>query len=194
MSKVKFKIGDLVYCPSISSEILTIKVLPTDVMVFDITHSISRNDCGFVSYLNNGAIVRLDNGCCMKTHCQKIVHATQENYELLSKLYPNVAFEPPSKRKESKDIIKAMLESGYHGVLCQIAMVDEDDDNIVHCYRYDYALEVLDDKIIFSNCTMYNDELNLVDPFHQKSGMEIVDFVNGKIVLQNGEVVLESEK
>lgn len=59
---------------------------------------------------------------------------------------------------------------------------------------YDYALEVLDDKIIFSHHTMYNNQLKFVSPFHQKAGMEIVGFINGKIILQNGEVVLEGDK
>lgn len=164
MSKVKFKVGDLVYCPSISSEILNIKVLPIDVMVFDITHSISRNDCGFVSYLNNAAIVRLDNGCCTKTHFQKIVHATTENHRLLSKLYPNVAFEPPPKRKEPREIIEAMLDNNYPFVLSS---------------KENYALFLCNETNI--------NEFNLDDYFivSKETGQFIIDFVDGEVVLED---------
>lgn len=174
MNDVKFKVGDLVYVPSETTEVCWIEFVGTDKLILNI-----KTSCKV--YIDGTNAVDMP----------VILPATQQNYELLSKLYPNVSFEPPPKRKEPKEIIKAMLDFGYHGVLCQIAMVDEDDDSIVRCYRYDYALEVLDDKIIFSHYTMYNDELKFVSPFHQKSGMEIVDFVNGSLIMENGEVVLE---
>lgn len=181
MSKVKFKVGDLVYCPSISSEILTIKVLPSDIMVFDITHSISRNDCGFVSCLNNGAIIRLNNGFCMKTHCQKIVHATQENYELLSQLYPDIEFEPPPKRKEPKEVIKAMLKAGYDGVPCK-----------TECGRYRYICTAIIENEFFAfkydncddECSAYSSGI----PYCPKTRQKIIDFVNGEVVLENENV------
>ena len=66
--KNQFKVGDKVYCPSISSEILTIKVLPSDVMVFDITHSICKDDCGFVSSLKSLLMLLLQ---CLKVGIKK---------------------------------------------------------------------------------------------------------------------------
>lgn len=176
MNEVKFKVGDLVYCPSISTEILTIKVLPTDVMVFDITHSISRNDCGFVSYLNNGAIVRLDNGCCMKTHCQKIVYATQENYELLSKLYPNVTFEPPPKCKDPKEIIQAMLDSGWQCVPCYTG---ENRAVLNSKHKKEVITGLTND--LFNSWAGFN---KFAIPFDPKTGEVIRDFVNGEVVLE----------
>ncbi|OOR90796.1 hypothetical protein LP109_05555 [Moraxella bovis] len=177
MSKVKFKVGDLVYCPSISSEILNIKVLPIDVMVFDITHSISRNDCGFVSYLNNAAIVRLDNGCCTKTHFQKIVHATTENHRLLSKLYPNVAFEPPPKRKEPREIIEAMLKAGYDGVPCK-----------TDCKQYRFVCVNVSDDPYFPfvyDSLDKDDAFSSAIPYCYQTGKTIIDFVDGEVVLED---------
>lgn len=182
-NQVEFKVGDLVYCPSISLNVL--EVLPVDDWQMK-----KKTPIRLPTINDNIVLFLTELGVDIYSKMPVIVHANQENYELLSKLHPNVEFEPPPS-KEPKEIIEAMLDYGYHGVLCQITMVDEDDDNIVRCYRYDYALEVLDDKIIFSHHTMYNDELKFVSPFYQKTGMEIVDFTNGKIVLQNGEVVLE---
>lgn len=179
MSEVTFKVGDLVYCPSISSEILTIKVLPIDVMVFDITHSISRNDCGFVSYLNNGAIIRLNNGFCMKTHCPKIIHATQQNYELLSKLYPNVEFEPPPKRKEPKEIIKAMLGSGkwylvnYRGY----GKIGNPPKNKTVTKEQFEKLDM--------NCYFDKNAYANVEVFCPKTGKTIIDFVDGEVILES---------
>lgn len=178
MSDFDFNIGDKVYYPDISNEILILEKTTNPSHPFKVTleHGVTR------SFTTDGRRLYFNEK-------PSIFPATQEWYDKLVHVYPDL--EKPPIKKDPKDIIQAMLEGGYHGVLCQIAMVDEDDENIIHCYRYDYALEVLDDKIIFSHHTLYNDQLKFVSPFHQKSGMEIVDFTNGKIVLQNGEVVLE---
>lgn len=171
MKEVEFKVGDLVYCPAINNKISKITKESEESYIF-------LSNAGW--FKNTGLN---QNGMPV------IFHATQENYELLSKLYPNVTFEPPPKHKEPREIIEAMLDFGYHGVLCEIEMVDEDDDSIVRCYRYDYVREVLDDKIIFSNSEIDNDNLKFVSPFHQKHEMRIIDFIDGRCVLENGEVV-----
>lgn len=95
-----FKEGDKVYCPSISSDILTIGRPISDITIFDVTHPEGKVRCGFVCHLHSSVIFRLDNGRCIKTHYQKVVQDTQKNYELLSKLYPDVAFEPPPENDE----------------------------------------------------------------------------------------------
>lgn len=171
----QFKVGDKVYSPKNSNKILLVGENKSGSENYPLA-------VGGFSFTTDGKHLTYD-----KT--PSVFHATSENHELLTKLY-GMEFEAPTVKSSSREIIQAMLASGYHGVLCRIAVVDEDDDNIVYCYSYDYALEVLEDKISFSNRIIHNDQLNLVSPFHQKEGMEIVDFVNGKIVLQNGEVIL----
>lgn len=94
-----------------------------------------------------------------------IFHATQENYELLSKLYPNVSFEPPPKRKEPREIIKAMLKSGWECVPC-IFTNENGTKQIVIARRFD--------------------ETNKAIPFDPKTGKTIIDFVDGEVVLEGG--------
>lgn len=52
-----------------------------------------------------------------------IFHATQENYELLSKLYPNVEFEKP--KAVGSDLTRQKLESGETNILCWVSDVSD---------------------------------------------------------------------
>lgn len=140
----KFKIGDMVYCQAINNKISKITKANEDNYVF-------LNKAGW--FKNTGL-----NGNGMPI----ILHATQENYELLSKLYPNVAFEPPPNRKEPKEIIKAMLESGWEYV------VVENDE----CHFLVFDIDLDDDRDL--------------KPFDPKTGKVIIDFVGGKVVLESG--------
>ena len=49
---------------------------------------------------------------------KEICHATQENYELLCKLYPRIEFEQPAKELKGSDLCRAMLEKGWKVVNC----------------------------------------------------------------------------
>ena len=54
------------------------------------------------------------NLCPLRTCC----HATQENYALLSQLYPHIKFEAPPKPLSGDKLVKAMLAKGIKNVLC----------------------------------------------------------------------------
>ena len=56
-----------------------------------------------------------------------ICHATQENYELLSKLYPHIEFELPPKKFTGSDLCRAMLEKGWHLVPCVVSDISDSD-------------------------------------------------------------------
>lgn len=43
---------------------------------------------------------------------ESICHATQENYEMLCKLYPHIEFEQPTKEITGSDLCRAMLDKG----------------------------------------------------------------------------------
>ena len=45
-------------------------------------------------------------------------HATQENYEMLCKLYPHIEFEAPPKPLSGDELVRAMLTKGIKNVLC----------------------------------------------------------------------------
>ena len=49
---------------------------------------------------------------------KEICHANPENYAILSKLYPHIEFEQPSKPLSGDGLVTAMLAKGIKNVLC----------------------------------------------------------------------------
>ena len=47
-----------------------------------------------------------------------LCHATPENHAMLSKPYPHIEFEQPTKPLSGDDIVRAMLKKGIKNVLC----------------------------------------------------------------------------
>lgn len=68
---------------------------------------------------------------------ESICHATQENYELLLKLYPHIQFELPHKEITGSDLCCLMLRNKHNNIMCQ---VDGDETNIriITLYTGDY--------------------------------------------------------
>ena len=56
-----------------------------------------------------------------------ICHATQENYEMLCKLYPHIEFEQPPKEITGSDLCRAMLDKGWHLVPCVVSDISDSD-------------------------------------------------------------------
>ena len=56
-----------------------------------------------------------------------ICHATQENYEMLCKLYPHIEFELPPKEITGSDLCCSMLRDKHTNIMCQ---ADGDETNI----------------------------------------------------------------
>ncbi len=54
------------------------------------------------------------NVCPLTTCC----HATQENYEMLCKLYQNIKFEAPPKELKGSDLARALIKKGWVGFNC----------------------------------------------------------------------------
>lgn len=90
----KFKVGDKVYIPNIKN-LCTIR---NDEKVI-------TSDGQYYCNLSD-------------SHDLCFVLATQENYEMLCKLYPHIEFEAPPKPLSGDDIVKAMLKKGIKNVLC----------------------------------------------------------------------------
>lgn len=169
MSNIEFKVDDLVYYPAMSNKLL--KVTPRLDSYFPL----------FIVY-EAGRDSFTRNGCLYKDGiAPSIFHATQENYELLCKLYPNVEFEPPPKRKEPKEIIKAMLESGWVGVACYVNDIDKRPSKY---NKKDLIVLVKDDSFehIYSGnyCNW-----KYANPFDPKTGKTIIDFVDDEVVLED---------
>ena len=107
----KFKVGDRVYVG------LTGRISKID--------SFNSNDERF-SYSHN------DITTYSKT--KDIVKATQENYEMLCKLYPHIKFEQPPKELKGSDLCRAMLEKGWKYVPCYVH--DGSDDEAINRKHY----------------------------------------------------------
>ena len=56
---------------------------------------------------------------------ESICHATQENYEMLLKLYPHIEFEQPPKEITRSDLTKGMFERGDFAVVCKCSDTSE---------------------------------------------------------------------
>lgn len=56
---------------------------------------------------------------------ESICYATQENYEMLCKLYPHIEFELPPKEITGSDLCRAMLDKGWHLVPCVVSHISD---------------------------------------------------------------------
>lgn len=106
-----FKVGDKVYVG------LTGKIRKID--------SFNSNDGSF-TYSHNDITTYGKN--------KDVVKATQENYEMLCKLYPRIKFEAPPKELTGSDLCRAMLEKGWKYVPCYVH--DGSDDEAINRKHY----------------------------------------------------------
>lgn len=154
MSEVEFKVGDLVYYPNISNKIG--KIVGTSV--------IANDPCCLKVDIDETAIfVTKDGKFVVNAPIPVIYHATQKNYEWLSATFPNVTFEPPQKRKEPKEVIKAMLESGWKSV--PVLYTERGSECIGYAKKTYLTMTAI--------------------PFDPKTGKTIIDFIDGEVVLES---------
>ena len=89
-----FKVGDKVYVG------LTGRVAKVTEIIDDEVVSVANE--------NNEVRVWTTNIC----------RATQENYEMLSKLYPHIEIELPTKQLTSGNLCRAVLKSNHRNIMC----------------------------------------------------------------------------
>lgn len=157
MNKQTFKAGDKVYYPLMSDKILTLLKHDEDTVSVDL---------GVGNFFN-------PNGKKFKHHlAQSIFHATQLNYELLTNLYPHMQFEEPKPTPAA--IVKKMLNDGYTYVICNILLPKGVVKDIVRDY---------DDNLFFGEYGNY--DYDQVIPLGSYTGKVIVDYIDGKPVLED---------
>lgn len=168
----KFKDGDLVYYLECKAICKIVNVFSENI-VLDIGKGKIRVCIPSISFFGTPA---------------PIFHATQQNYELLCKLYPNVEFDPPPKRKEPKEVIKAMLASGAIFIPCLV--VDYDDNRILdykkatrHCSSV--LIYGISENGRFLSTNPHCSSYKYAVPFDIETGKVIIDFVNGEVVLES---------
>lgn len=154
MSDFNFKVGDKVYYPIISNKVLTLAQDEGSKYPFTITLQSGE----FRSFMADGKYYRYDVN-------SSIFPATQEWYEKLVVIYPNL--EPPPKPKEPIDVIIAMLEGGYNEVCLKAPITGYE---------------------IVGNPTHARNACHTVKrfkPYCLKKGKYIVDFIDGKCILES---------
>ena len=105
MSNTEFKAGDLVYFPALNTSVNKLSST-SDV------HGYSLTIGGFDTFTHEGKLRDRDIS-------QMIFHATEENCELLSKLY-GVQFEKPKKVLKGSDLTRKLLADGKW-VICKVS-------------------------------------------------------------------------
>ena len=109
-----------------------------------------------------------------------IFPATQEWYEKLVRVYPNLETPPPPK-KSSMDVIKAMLDDGYHRIPCYVSVINEEPNDEM-CI--DLLFDIDDSGSSSTPCRCVGGKWKYARPFDVKTGRVIVDYVDGQAVLE----------
>lgn len=84
---------------------------------------------------------------------------------------------PPPKRKEPKEVIKAMLDSGWACVPCYVG----DREKILMSRHKKELITSIENDWFNSWAGIHRFAL----PFDPKTGKTIIDYVNGEVVLED---------
>lgn len=171
MSEFNFKGEDRVYYPLQGNSIFKLANIETKsgrtLKIFDLNNKFFYTNNPTTFYPNGFHHLGVGN--------PSIFPATQEWYERLSHVYPNL--EKPPVKKSSREIIQAIINSNHKFIACINKSVDVEK-------------HPLDGMGIFSAHTLktinYEKLIGELVPFDLETGKVIVDFVDGKPVLESG--------
>lgn len=164
-----FKVGNRVYCPHYTSHILRVVYSPSSPSktAIELRHrliDITANG----NFLDKQGLVN------------DVFPATQEWHKRLSDLYPSVCFERPLlKRKEPKEIIKAMFCSNKWHLVNYVVYgnLNQKPKNKTVTKRQFLSMNYDDYFNRYAYCNV-----EVIEP---KTGKEIIDFVDGEVVLES---------
>lgn len=167
----KFKGGDKVYCPVLGTKVYTLTESRTSAAPLLLPVG---DDVGTIR-------INVDGTMYSKEAAPSIFRATKENYELLSKLYPEVEFTKPPVPPTPKGVITNMLDDGWAFVACLVS--DHNKDLTV---KNGLTINAIS-KVIPTHCAPYKTPVGsawrYAQPIDVKTGRRIVDYVDGEIVL-----------
>lgn len=164
----EFRVDDRVYYPTASTEVLI--AVENDNANYPI--AVRLDEGSEYTFTENGLAYK-------QNKTPLLFHATEENYELLSKLYPDVKFEPPPKRKTPRETIQAMLDDGWKQIPC---FTSDFTEIPVDLFSTDLLVK-LDLGISPYICT--GSHWRYAQPFDPKTGKTIIDYVDGEVVLED---------
>lgn len=163
MSRFDFKVGDKVYFPKMNNGVLTLAKR-------------TNSEYPLKVILEGGAVRSFTTDGKHFCHDANptIFPATQEWYDKLVHIYPDL--EKPPIKKNPKEVIRAMLESGWAYVPCWVNdfkgdfrntdLITNINDGSGHTFRGFFSWW----------CAI---------PFDPKTGKTIIDYVNGEVVLED---------
>lgn len=112
-----FKVGDKVYCPLADGQIKTLHLNE-----YSISYPLT-----IVEGSSDEVDIFDERGRLFVKGMQVLYHATQENYEMLSKRYSHIKFEAPPKPLTGSDLARAMLDKGWKFIPCFTSRYSEED-------------------------------------------------------------------
>lgn len=167
----KFKVGDKVYCPVLGTKVYTLTESWTSAAPLLLS---AGDDIGTVR-------INIDGTMYSKEAAPSIFRATEENYELLSKLYPEVEFAKPPVPPTPAEVITKMLADGWTSVACLVS------DHNKHLITSKSLTSNIISDVIPTAHDPYKATTGAswkyAQPIDVKTGKRIVDYVDGEIVL-----------
>ena len=162
---INFKVGDKVYFPTGTNEVLEVS---SDLTVSYLAADGSTHHVGIKKY----------NKFYNFHRNPSFFLATQGWYDKLVHVYPDLE-EPPTE-KTAREVIQEMLDDGWLGVSC---WVSDDDKNPNINNNTDVILDIREgsDYIFKTDSVSWK----YARPLELKSGKAIIDYVDGEIVLED---------
>lgn len=158
MNDKEFKAGDKVYYPNCGTEIYELQ---------------QGSSSDFPLEIKDIWQIFRRNGSTRMSDMTQFFHATEENCELLSKLY-GVEFEKPELKPTPSAVVKKMLNAGCAYVICNILLPNKVVKDIIRGHE--------GIAFIGESDNYYYDEIVPLDSY---TGKVIVDYREGKPVLED---------
>lgn len=175
MSEFRLKAGDPVYYPRVSNEILS-TIGYEDNKGIDHAYPIrlEREKCLIESFTTDGKVYSFDAN-------PVVFPATQEWYEKLVHLYPDL--ERPPVKKSSAEILQAMLDDGYFRIPCYVSDIDSEPRNDLSVVL---LIGINTEGLFPYQCvgSQHGSMWRFAHPFDVKTGKVIVDYVDGQVILE----------
>lgn len=167
MSEIKFKDGDLVYCPHLTTNILKVVA--------------SENSPNLVAIESSNKLIDITiDGKIWSAQgvVNDVFPATQEWYKKLSATYPNVKFKQSMVCDDPKGVIKAMFDSGIKYIICKV------ENDVRNENPEKNTTDVIHGFNVLGNFMGFNGIWEKAEQITQ-DGKFIIGFADGEVILED---------